>query len=143
MRRLSRPVLEHFYPVYDDVYSDSFEEGEDEAIYEEVEPPRKRALVSTTPLPTASYLDLMQVSAVLTDSPMKRLRSEPSTPSQSAYALHGGDWVSIASGIYDDVASTSSDSESDEEFGTGECLRIFQWLQYMKVGSLWPGERRA
>ena len=121
--RLSRPVLEHFNPIYDDVYSDFPEESEDEAIYEEIEPPRKRALVSITPLPTASYLDLMQVSAVLNDSPVERLRCNSSTPLQDAYALHGGDWVSIASGIYDEVASASSDSES-EEFDNGGYLSV-------------------
>lgn len=111
VRRLSR-CLEHFNPIYDDVYDDFPEEIGDEAIYEEIMLPRKQALVAP------SYLDLMQVSAVVNDSPAKHLRPVSPTPSQGVYVLHGGDWVSIASGTYDDVAS--SDNGSEGGFDTGE-----------------------
>ncbi|VDM32779.1 unnamed protein product, partial [Hydatigera taeniaeformis] len=107
VRRLSR--LEHFNPIYDDVYNDSTEELGDEAIYEEIMPSRKH------PLAAPSYLDLMQVSAVVTDSPSKHPRPVSPTPSQGVYVLHGGDWVSIASGVYDDVASSGNESEVEFE----------------------------
>lgn len=111
--------MEHFNPVYDDVYS--YVTSEDEAIYEEILPPRKRAHV--IPL---ENLDLMQVSAmVMGDAPLKRKKSESSAAgsAQGVYALHGGDWTSVASGIYDDVAS--SGSESDEEFDLD--AEIYRW----------------
>ncbi|EUB61981.1 hypothetical protein EGR_03254 [Echinococcus granulosus] len=134
VRRLSHR-LEHFNPIYDEVCSDSNEEMGDEAIYEEITPPRKRTLVAP------SYLDLMQVSAVVTDSPLKQLRPVSPVPSQGVYALHGGDWVSIASGIYDDVAS--SGNESDEEFYIDPCLdaNIYDWAPDATDGARnipWP-----
>ncbi|KAL5109755.1 hypothetical protein TcWFU_000946 [Taenia crassiceps] len=128
LRRLSR-CLEHFNPIYDDVYNDSSEEMEEEAIYEEITPPRRRELVAP------SYLDLMQVSAVVTGSPSKHLRSVSPTSSQGVYVLHGGDWVSVASGVYDDVAS--SDNESVEEFDAG----IYGWTHDATNGARiipWP-----
>ncbi|KAL5966133.1 hypothetical protein TSMEX_006148 [Taenia solium] len=134
VQRLSR-CLEHFNPIYDDVYNDSSEEMEDEAIYEEIAPPRKRAHV------TPSYLDLMQVSAVVTDSPSKHLRPVSPTLSQGVYVLHGGDWVSIASGVYDDVAS--SGNESEEEFDADPCCDtgIYGWAHDATNGARnipWP-----
>ncbi|KAM3172337.1 hypothetical protein ACTXT7_014740 [Hymenolepis weldensis] len=111
--------IEHFNPVYNDVYS--YAASEDEAIYEEIAPPRKRALV----IPIEN-LDLMQVSAmVMEDSSLKQVKSESpaANSTQGIYALHGGDWISIASGIYDDVAS--SGSETDEEFDPD--AEIYGW----------------
>ncbi|KAM7537798.1 hypothetical protein Aperf_G00000061453 [Anoplocephala perfoliata] len=122
VRRLSRgrryPAVEHFNLVYDDVYSNAT--SEDEAVYEEIMPPRKRSF-----LISGSNLDLMQVSAmVMDDSPLKRVKSEsPDASSLGIYALHGGDWISVASGVYDDVAS--SGSETDEEFETD--AGIYGW----------------
>lgn len=117
VRRLSRrgrrrPAVEHFNLVYDDVYSNAT--SEDEAVYEEIIQPRKRAL-----LISGSNLDLMQVSAMIVDdSPLKRIKwGSSDASSHGVYALHGGDWVSVASGIYDDVASSSSDT--DEELDSG------------------------
>ncbi|VDD75676.1 unnamed protein product [Mesocestoides corti] len=117
MRRLSG--YGHCNPIYDDVCSDSYTETEEEAIYEEIIPFRKRVLDAPT-----SYLDLMNVSALVTDSPQKGIRLPSPTPSQDVYALHGGDCVSIASGVYDDVASSSC-SDSDEDFD--EDAGIYGW----------------
>lgn len=121
LNRRSRPhnCIEHFNPVYDDVYS--YVTSEDEAIYEEIAPPLKQ--VHVIPL---ENLDLMQVSAmVMGDSPLDRKDSESSAAdsAQGIYALHGGDWTSVASGIYDDVASSGSDS--DEEFDLD--AEIYRW----------------